>query len=278
VTSSDDKDERKVWQVLYGYVLAFIGVVSLTPSALFVVLVSDSGVDAFTIIFFQTLFAGSVFLLYTIATSTSLEKFFAKFLNIGLLGGLASILVAIEDLTFILAVLYANVANVYIILVCNPLVAAVLSNIFMGETLPWRTIITIAVCATAIGVAVGLDLSTDLDSEWFGTLMAALSTICFASYMVTMRVALSHKQSIGEPEIELSAVLVLGFFIVVLCTIIAGSTNHIKAMTDFDYMYMLLMGAVSAPVSMTCLSYATRYISATEVGIYLLLGMYNCEV
>ena len=190
-------DNRNVLNLLYGYTIALLGVLSLTPSALLILLISDSGVEDWTILFFQNLFAGSVFLLYTIAVAGSIEDFFTKFINIGPLGLLASILLATEDIAFILAVLYANVANVYIILVCNPLVAAVLSNIFMGETLPWRTIITIAVCATAIGVAVGITLSDDFSSAWFGNTMAVVSTVCFAGYMVTIRAAQKRNRSKG---------------------------------------------------------------------------------
>jgi hypothetical protein len=61
----------------------------------------------------------------------------------------------------------------------------------------------------------------------------------------------------------------------VLCTVAAGGTNHISEVADVDYAYLLALGGGISVVSMTCLSAAAKYISATEVGIYLLGGNKN---
>jgi drug/metabolite transporter (DMT)-like permease len=193
ISDASKVDHTHARNLAYGYTLALFAVTLFSLSALFIILVSDSGVEDWTIIFLQMVFTSAVGFIYTATVSESLWDYYSKFRNLGLLGTLASLLLAVEGIAFIFAVLYTNVANVYIILVCNPLISSVLSSVVFGETIPWRTIITILVCVTTIATVVGLEMADDLDSSWFGNVMAATATFTLASYIVTMRGANKYR-------------------------------------------------------------------------------------
>jgi drug/metabolite transporter (DMT)-like permease len=75
-----------------------------------------------------------------------------------------------------------------------------------------------------------------------------------------------------DPEVEIGAVIAVGFGIGAIISLIAGAANHFSEVTDMDWLYLTLMGAIEYPIALTCMGSATKYVPASEVGIYLLLG------
>ena len=106
----------KLNNIQKGTLLAFIGVMIVTPDTLLIRMVS---LDTWSLLFYRSLFPSlALFLGYLVIFK---GRAFADFYNIGIPGVLNALCVLGGNITFIFALAYTNVANVLIIISLIPL-------------------------------------------------------------------------------------------------------------------------------------------------------------
>jgi len=245
------------------YGLLIFAVLLLSIDALLILLVQD--VSDWTLIFFRYAFMGfTILLFYFVQTRGALVS---KFLRIGWGGVGAACVMAGSGLTFTLALLYTHVANVFLIVATTSLWASIWSYLLFGEIVPLRTIVAILVAFTAVAVVVGIELSSDLDSAWFGNVMAVISSILMSLYLVIVR-GINMSQPSND-KIDFVPALVLSCAIQVVVAACVGV--DLDSVTGTDLLYLTLMGVVVNAVGSSLLTLSTVRISAPEVALFMLL-------
>ena len=132
-----------------GILLCVIGVVVLTPDTLLIRKATE-GTTTPTLLFFRYGFHGCSVLSYILTTEKSNTWDTLK--GMGKLGVLAGLLMAASDIFFTYAVEYTAVANVLVILACNPLFSAFFSWALVGQVIKARTAATMCVSLGAIAL------------------------------------------------------------------------------------------------------------------------------
>lgn len=175
--------------------------------------------------------------------------------------GLAIILLyAIGNLTFITAVFHTSIANVVFILALTPLFAAVISFLWFREKLGVTT--WLALLASLVGVAIivwsGLKTSSTL-----GDGMAAATAL-------TMAMAFTITRRTGK-DMSMSPILVGAITATIAFFMNKYFGTGVLMLEPQQWGWMLLNGLIIMPVSYSLLALGPKYISASEVALFLLL-------
>ena len=111
-----------------GSLLAFIGVMFITPDSLFIRL---ANADTYQLLFYR----GSIpFVTVLIALLVAYKSNFIRiFLNTGYPGIAYSLTFALTNITFIISIQNTNVANTLVMVALAPMLSAILSLIFLKE-------------------------------------------------------------------------------------------------------------------------------------------------
>ena len=245
------------------YAQVVFAVLLLSLDALLVQLVSD--LDDWTIIFFRYAFMGLTILIYYSFQESG--AIISKFFRIGWVGLCAAAIMAGAGVSFTLALLHTHTANVFLIAATTSLWASIFAYFLFGELVPVRTIVAIIVSFLAVGVVIGIELSSDLDNNWFGNVMAVLSSILTALYLVLVR-----GMNWGLPEsekIDFVPALLVAAFIESIVGLSAGA--NLNSVSDMDLLYLAIMGVIVLAVGSSILTIATKRISAPEVSLFMLL-------
>jgi len=113
---------------LKGLLIAFFGIVILTPDAVLVRL-ADS--DSWTVLFWRGIFFASGIIVILLLTYRS--KAVNELINIGKGGVLIGLLTALGGTSFILAIHYTSIAKTLVIISISPIVVAIVSLIMLKE-------------------------------------------------------------------------------------------------------------------------------------------------
>ena len=111
-----------------GTLLAFIGVMIVTPDSLIIRLVS---IDTWNLLFYRSLFPGIALLIGYFVFFSS--RAVPDFMSIGKPGLLNAVLIMGSNITFILALANTDVANALIMISLVPIIASIFSFIFLNE-------------------------------------------------------------------------------------------------------------------------------------------------
>ena len=111
-----------------GTLLAFIGVIIVTPDSLIIRLVS---IDTWNLLFYRSLFPGTALLIGYFVFFSS--RAVPDFMSIGKPGLLNAVLIMGSNITFILALANTDVANALIMISLVPIIASIFSFIFLHE-------------------------------------------------------------------------------------------------------------------------------------------------
>ena len=113
---------------LKGLLIAFFGIVILTPDAVLVRL-ADS--DSWTVLFWRGIFFATGIIVILFITYRS--KAVNELINIGKGGVLIGLLTALGGTSFILAIHYTSIAKTLVIISISPIVVAIVSLIMLKE-------------------------------------------------------------------------------------------------------------------------------------------------
>lgn len=236
-----------------GVLLAFFGILVLSPDSL---LIRSITVDTWTLVFWRGVFmaAGLGICLVLIYRGGLVEAFRVM----GWPGVGASLVMAVGTLIFVLAIRTTSVANTLIIVGISPLIAALLSRLWLGERVAFRTWLAIGAAMLAVYVTISENV---VSGNWVGDAYAGCAAILVALHVVLARKA---------KEVSLVPSVAVGGFLVSLMVVWKSTP---MAVNTTDMLLLALLGAVLLPAALSLLVLAPRYISAPEVSLIKLLEM-----
>ncbi|WMC11552.1 DMT family transporter [Oceanimonas pelagia] len=181
----------------------------------------------------------------------------AAFRVCGLAGVGCALLFTVGTFGFVLGNHFTRAGNVLVILASTPLIAALLSRLFLHERLPLRTWLAIGVCLCGIGLIVLDDAG---EGSLLGNLLALMSAVGLAGNLTLAR---------SKPGIDMSPMLALsGLFTAALTLAWSG---HIMLPGPVDLGWLVLLCLVLIPAGFTLIQRGPLYLPSAEVSLLMLL-------
>lgn len=244
MNSSIASDQRK------GLLLTFTGAMFLTFDTPLLRLI---GGDVWTVLFWRMALLSIALVSWWVVMKLA-RKAMPPLIN-GKTGLGVSLLYAIGNITFMLAVHNTNIANVVFILALTPVIAAVFSFLIMRETIARITVAALLIAMFGVAIIVWDGVGT---GTLFGNLMAA-------STATSLALALTVTRKSGR---DMSMTPILSGIITAVFAWLSASTLYIA---PDKWLWMGLNGLLVMPVSYALMALGPRYISASEVALFLLL-------
>ena len=173
----------------------------------------------------------------------------------GRTGWIVAALYGLTGLCFLLAVFLTPTANLVFILALNPMIAAVLARIFLGERIRRETLIAMVAMAGGVFIIISGGISA-------GSLAGNLLSLGAAT---SLAAALTVSRASGK-DMGFSAVMSALFLIG-----ISGVVVYFNGFRIEDPVWIVLNGAVLMPISMFCLATGTRWLTGPEVAMFYML-------
>jgi drug/metabolite transporter (DMT)-like permease len=233
-----------------GILLAFIGVMLLTPDSLLIRLIT---VDTWSLLFYRSLIPG-LFLLLCVIVYTR-KNFFKFFFNAGKFGLLNSVFITASNIFFILALQNTNVANALVMVSLVPLIAAIISFIFLKEKLDIITNTAIFLCLIAV---IFIFYDSIGSGRILGDIFGVLTAVAVAGSLVTIRSAPTKNFIPSYVMGKLGTALFASLLV----------TSFVIGSLDLSYIFLMIF---TVGFSFIFITFAPRFISASEVGLFFLL-------
>jgi drug/metabolite transporter (DMT)-like permease len=231
-----------------GLLLCAAGVIVISPDAL---IVRSVDLAAWTTVCWRGLFTaiGTVVLLALARGRPRAPR------PVGALAA-AGALFAAASAAFVTALDRTDAASVLVIIAAGPLIASALGRIFVREPVPMRTWIAGAAVVGGLALIVGGSLGR---GEVDGHLLALAGAACFAGYLTVARAA--------RPA-DMTPAIAIGGAGAAIASGLAGADLSI---TTRDLLFLLLLGGLILPISLTLITRATKHLPAPEVNLVALL-------
>ena len=236
---------------LKGLLIAFFGVLVLTPEGILVKLASS---DSFTILFWRGLFLTlSILIILLISYRSSAMN---QIKSIGKEGLLVGCLTGFGGSTFILAIHYTTLAKTLVIVSASPIMVALVSFILLGEKPRHLTWIAMLIVFSGIYIVMSGDTSgLNLKGSLF-----ALASVTSGGFAFTL--LRKYKEVNMVPAMAIN-----GLFITFVGLFFADSLSlSSQAMT------YIVISSVLVAISFSLITIAPRYIPAPEVAIFFPMG------
>ena len=236
-----------------GLILTSIGVLAIVPDSILIRLIQA---DILTITFWRALIPG---IIISIAVMIFYRKPTIDFIKSPKPSGLIFIVShSFGTLLFVVAIELTSIANALFIISTSPIFAAIISRIFLNEKITIRMIFTI------IGALIGIGIITfgSFNNERVFAVgdVAALGTaFCLAISLTAARSASNFSMIPAVGISSLATPLCILYFI--------DPFN----LQFSDWMFILLLGVVFAPIATCLIATGPRYITSAEVSLLLLL-------
>jgi len=236
---------------LKGLLIAFFGILILSPDAVFVRL-ADS--NSWTVLFWRGLFFAAGIVVILLLTYRS--KTVNELINIGKGGMLIGLLTALGGTSFVLAIHYTSIAKALVIISISPIVVAIVSLIMLKEKPTLYTWISMILVFIGIYIVMSGDTS---GVNLLGNLFALISVIVGGFSFTLLR---KYKNVNMVPAMAVNGIVValIGF-------LFADSL----VLSSQSMLYILASGIVLA-VSFSLITIAPQYIPAPEVAMFFPLG------
>lgn len=161
-----------------------------------------------------------------------------------------------STLCFVHAMGLAGAARTLLIFSLSPLIAAALARFWLGEQLPVRSLLAILLCLGGVLLIVA---DRAPDSNLGGTLLALVAASLLAGNLTLAR---------SRPTVDMSPALIPGALLVSSLGFIFGGSPSFELR---QWAVLALMAGVLLPLAFMLIQLGPRWISATEVGLLLLL-------
>lgn len=235
----------------YGMLVTALGVAVFVPDALLLRLI---GGDMLALSVWRGLLAGAVFLCWSYFVSNSPRPSLRESLS-----GLCLLVALLEGVSMILfctSLGHTSVSNALFIFATAPLIAAILSCIFLRELIPVQTVLAILV--SMIGVVIIVSGSFGGPSL-VGDGLAFLNACTVAGFYVALR-------KIGQKNMlpSIGAGYVMGALAVT-------PFASFEAYSNPQLVCLFLNGAIILPLAVGLLSIGPRYLPAAEVSMFTVL-------
>ncbi len=234
-----------------GSLLAFIGVMFITPDSL---LIRLSGLDTWSLLFYRGAIP-FIFVLFglIIFYKTNIVK---ATLKIGYIGIFYVISFSICNITFIISIQNTNVANTLIMVAMAPMMSAILAAIFLKE--PTKKETWIAIFITFFSVTFIF-----YDSVQLGNIKGDIF-----GFITALGLAISANLARFAKNRDLVPSAVIGKLVVAIFAFFFVDNFELIKM---DIIIIPLMCIMCVAIPFVLVTIAPRYISAPEVNLFFLL-------
>lgn len=162
----------------------------------------------------------------------------------------------LTQILFVAAVMNTSVANVVVIVTAAPLFAAVLSGLFLGEWVPLRTWLAMALCIAGIALVFGGSLG---GGDWLGDAFALATALVVAANLTLLR---------RTPGVSRLAVVAGGGCASCLLALPFAAPGTVGPQ---GLAVLAVMGLLQMPLALVLVTEATRYLPSAEVSLFLVV-------
>jgi drug/metabolite transporter (DMT)-like permease len=236
---------------LKGLLIAFFGIVILTPDAVLVRL-ADS--DSWTVLFWRGIFFAAGIIVILLITYRS--KAVNELINIGKGGVLIGLLTALGGTSFILAIHYTSIAKTLVIISISPIMVAIVSLIMLKEKPALYTWLSMIIVFIGIYIVMAGDKS---GVNLMGNLFA-LTSVIVGGFSFTLLRKYKNVNMVPAMAVNGIAIAFIGF-------VFADSL----VLSSQSMLYIFASGIVLS-VSFSLITIAPQYIPAPEVAMFFPLG------
>ena len=235
-----------------GLLLAGSGMILISPDSLILRLMQTAGI--WEIAFYRSLFLGiGMTALAAVSTGCGLAGLVR---NLGRLGLVSAVLIALTNIGFVVAIDNTAVANLLVILATIPLFAGVFGWFLLGEAVRPRTMAAIA--AGLVGVVI-IVFGSFGGGRLFGDAMALVTAAGLGLNLVVLRKA--------RPTALIPALALGGF----LGACLSVPMVDFSAPSGRDMVFLAAAGLLQLPAALALFFAGTKYLPAAEVGLLTLI-------
>ena len=234
-----------------GSLLAFVGVMFITPDSLFIRL---SSIDTWELLFYRGAIPSVVILIALILFYKS--NLIKVTLAMGLAGLFYALTFSITNITFIVSIQNTNVANTLVMIATAPMLSAILAAVFLKENPDKNTWIAILITFLA-GVYIFFD-SFKL-GNFFGDIFGLITALGLA-------VGANIIRSVRDKDLVPAAVI--GKFLVAIFALFFVDNLILQGR---DNIIVPLMCIMCVGIPFVLVTIAPRFITAAEVNLFFLL-------
>ena len=234
-----------------GSLLAFLGVLFITPDSLFIRL---ANIDTWGLLFYRGAIPFVIVLLGLILFYK--KNFFIAFKNIGYVGIFYAISFTICNITFIISIQNTNVANTLIMVAMAPMLSAFLGAFFLKEIPDKKTWIAIAVTLLSV-------LYIFYDSLQLGNIIGDIF-----GFLTALGLAISANLARYAKSKDLVPAAVLGKLGTALFAFVFVSNFDLL---NNDIIIVPVMCILCVAIPFVLVTIAPRFITAAEVNLFFLL-------
>jgi len=234
-----------------GFWLTLAGVLIFTPDAL---LIRLADVEFFTLVVYRCTIGG---LLMLVGFSLYCGRDFVRhILMIGVGGLVVVVLEGAASWTFYLALERTTVANVLVIFASTPLIAALLTRIFLDDVIERPTWLAIWSAGLGLVVVASGGVTT---GNWLGDLMALINAVVIAGVYTVVR---------RRRDLNMIPAAGLGLL---LAAVVAYPFAQFPVLGVNQWLILVIGAGVVLPVALALLTLGPRYLPAPEVAMLTLL-------
>ena len=234
-----------------GSLLAFIGVMFITPDSL---LIRLSTLDTWGLLFYRGAIPFVVVLLSLVLIYRS--KLTKLVFAMGWAGILYSITFTATNITFIVSIQNTNVANTLVMVAMAPMLSAVLSIFFLNEKPDKKTLIAILITFFSV---VYIFYDSVKIGNFFGDIFGLITALGLAFNAIIIRYAKNR---------NLVPAAVIGKLFVAIFAIFFVENLRLDGI---DLYVIPIMGVMCVAIPFVLITIAPRFITAAEVNLFFLL-------
>ena len=234
-----------------GSLLAFVGVMFITPDSLFIRL---SSIDTWELLFYRGAIPSVVILVALILFYKS--TLIKVTLAMGLAGLFYALTFSITNITFIVSIQNTNVANTLVMIATAPMLSAILAAVFLKENPDKNTWIAILITFLAV---VYIFFDSFKLGNFFGDIFGLITALGLA-------VGANIIRSVRDKDLVPAAVI--GKFLVAIFALFFVDNLILQGR---DNIIVPLMCIMCVGIPFVLVTIAPRFITAAEVNLFFLL-------
>ena len=234
-----------------GSLLAFVGVMFITPDSLFIRL---SSIDTWELLFYRGAIPSVVILIALILFYKS--NLIKVTLAMGLAGLFYALTFSITNITFIVSIQNTNVANTLVMIATAPMLSAILAAVFLKENPDKNTWIAILITFLAV---IYIFFDSFKLGNFFGDIFGLITALGLA-------VGANIIRSVRDKDLVPAAVI--GKFLVAIFALFFVDNLLLQGR---DNIIVPLMCIMCVGIPFVLVTIAPRFITAAEVNLFFLL-------
>ncbi len=235
-----------------GFLLTALGVLIISPDALLLRLID---IPPEQLVLWRGLL--NIIGFWLIVVARYRRHWFRSYLACGKTGLGCALLFTFSTLGFVLGNHFTKAGNVLVILASSPLIAALLSRVFLGERLPLHTWLAIIACLFGISLIVLDDAGSGSTT---GNLLALMAAVGLAGNLTLAR---------SKPGTDMSPMLALSGLFTFLLTFAWSGRVMLPGAVDMGWLILLCL--ILLPIGFTLIQRGPLYLPSAEVSLLMLL-------